>query len=139
MASESPHGDIQGVLARWSHLLDDRDYEHLVELLTPDAVMHFPSGVEHVGRAAIRDAVAAVQPERPIKHLMGLPDIELLSESEAIARTDMVSFILEAEGGLRTGVASRYFDRLRLVDGRWMFEARWMRAPGMPGVDAADL
>jgi uncharacterized protein (TIGR02246 family) len=139
MASEDTYPAVQSVLARWSHLLDDREYQKMADLLVPDAVMQFPSGVEFVGRDAIRDAVAKVQPERPIKHLTGIPDVEFRGASVAVARTDMVSFVVEPDGTWRVGVATRYHDRLRLIDGRWMFEVRQMRAAGAPAVSVRDL
>ena len=138
MGYNQPYAAIQSLLARWSHLLDDRDYERLGELLAPDAVMQFPSGVEHLGRDAIRDAVASAQPERPIKHLMGLPDIEFESESKARVRTDMVSFIVQPDRTLATGIATRYDDRVELFEGKWVFRERRMRAPGDPSIGTND-
>lgn len=136
MEDRESYGAVQNVLARWSHLLDDREYEKLSDLLASDAVMRFPSGAEHVGRTAIRDAVVKVQPSGPIKHLTGISDIEFEGEHEAVTRTDMVSFLAEPDGTWRIGIAARYHDRLRLVDGRWLFVNREMEAPR--AADAAE-
>lgn len=134
MATPDAIGLIQSVIARWSHLLDDRDYEAMSRLLLPDAVMEFPSGKEFRGRDVIRDAVAGVQPELPVKHLTGVPDVEIVGDDVAVARADMVTIAVEADGSVRLQGASRYFDRLRRVDGQWLFESRQMRSPGAPPV-----
>lgn len=125
---------IQSIIGRWSHLLDDKNFEAMSQLLLPDAIMEFPSGQEFHGRDVIRDGVAAVQPELPVKHLTGIPDIEIVTDDIALARTDMVGITVQADGSLKVAGMSRYFDRLHRADGTWKFHARRMRSAGAPPV-----
>jgi uncharacterized protein (TIGR02246 family) len=124
-------GRIQSVIARYSHLLDDQDYDAFVALFVPEGVLHF-GGVDHVGRETIAREVAAIQPARPGKHLTAVADIELVGDDRATARVDMVTFGYDPEGAIKLGGMSRYYDRLVLVDGEWLFESRRMRRPGEP-------
>ena len=85
---------------------------------------------EHRGHDAIKEAVAAIQPVKPGKHFTGPPVIDLVSEDTAHAWTDMVTFLFNDDGSLRVAGMSRYHDVIERVDGRWLFTARFMHAPG---------
>jgi uncharacterized protein (TIGR02246 family) len=126
---------ITRLIVVYSHLLDDQVYDEWVKLFAEDGLIAF-GGVEHRGRPAIKDAVAAIQPAKPGKHFTGPPVIEVDDDDTARAWTDMVTFSYAEDGSLKVAGMSRYHDIIRRVDGHWLFAARYMHAPGqqlLPG------
>jgi hypothetical protein len=127
----SPRDDITRLGVLYRHLLDDQVYDEWVALFAEDGLIAF-GGLEHRGRPAIKEAVAAIQPAKPGKHFTGPPVIELVDADTAHAWTDMVTFLDSEDGSLKVAGMSRYHDVIGRVDGRWLFVARYMHAPGQP-------
>lgn len=123
-ASES----ISRLIALYSHLLDDQDYENWIQLFTDDGLL-VVGGVEHRGRDAIKAFVASIQPHPPGKHFMGLPVINQLDGTTAHAWCDMV-MLLPSSTGVDTVAMCRYHDVVVCVDGEWKFSHRYYQAAG---------
>jgi ketosteroid isomerase-like protein len=78
---------IQAVLAKYGFLIDDREFERLGEVFTPDAVVDYRPGGEgpFAGLAEIDQAMKTLQ--HPVQHMMVSHIIDSVSGDEVVTRT----------------------------------------------------
>jgi len=128
---------IRDLVARYNANGDSGRFGPMLELFTPEAVMHIPSGSHH-GRDAIEamfttaasktgggdSALAAF-----IRHFTATLQIDIESSDTASSRCYYQ--VLTDKGLDHWG---RYIDRYRQVDGRWLFAERKVTTDGVvPG------
>lgn len=128
---------IRDLVARYNANGDSGRFGPMLELFTPEAVMHIPSGSHH-GRDAIEamftnaaaktgagDGAAAAF----IRHFTATLQIDLDGPDAATSRCYYQ--VLTDRGLDHWG---RYIDRYRRVDGRWLFAERKVTVDGrIPG------
>jgi hypothetical protein len=124
---------ITRLIIRYSHLLDDQNWEEWSTLWADDCVMSM-RGAQHRGREAITQAVSQIQPSTPGKHLTGVPVVDMKGPDRAEAWTDMIA-VIPRDGQLVIAGVSRYHDDIVLSGGSWVFRERRMYRPGadIPG------
>jgi len=125
------HQEISRLLGLYNMLLDDQLYEPWVQLFTEDGVLCV-GGTEYHGHTEITTFVAAIQPVPPGKHFAGLPVIDVLEDGLAHAWSDMVMFLADGDGVIRTPGMCRFHDVLVRVDGEWRFACRYLQMIGEP-------
>ena len=103
-----------------------RDYERVVSVFTPNAVM-YRKGAEHVGRDAIMTMLRARPPDRAIRHL--ITNIEIVPTGRTTAR-GLCYFLAFAEPGADDAqylpmngpsVMGELHGQFELTDGGWRF------------------
>jgi uncharacterized protein (TIGR02246 family) len=127
---------IRRLIALYGQLLDSRRFDDWGQLFTDDAVFSV-WGTSYRGRDAIVRGIAGMQPEKPGKHVVLQPVIDLRGPDEARAWTDLSAFAA-AEGGFAIATIGRYYDQLVREGGRWRFASRVVVMDGEPlppGVD----
>jgi uncharacterized protein (TIGR02246 family) len=125
--------EIRQLLARYCHLGDSLHSHAFAECFTDDAVVD-NNGVRIVGRDAIRETVEAYRPvyaATPLRHV----STNVLIEVNGDEATSSSYYMLLATGAeprvLRIGT---YRDRLRRVDGGWLFSERVATSDGGPAI-----
>ncbi len=128
---------IRDLIARYNANGDSGRFGPVLELFTPDAVMHIPSGSHH-GVAEIEAMFAGAATKtgagdgaraRFIRHFTATLQIDLESPDAASSRCYYQ--VLTDQGLDHWG---RYLDRYRCVDGRWLFAERKVTTDGVtPG------
>lgn len=112
---------VRRLIARYCHLVDDRDFDQLVELFTEDGRLNI-LGTDMTGRAAMRDYLLTV-PE-PMFHHVSNVAVSNGSHERAHAISDC------AVGGQRDGgpwsiwLIGRYHDTFVMGDKGLMFSQR---------------
>jgi ketosteroid isomerase-like protein len=78
---------IQGVIMKYGFLIDDREFDRLGEVFTPDAVVDYrPGGAGPFnGLAEIDQAMKTLQ--HPVQHMMVSHIIDSVSGDEVVTRT----------------------------------------------------
>ena len=78
--------------------------------------------------------IGAMQPgpDRPVKHLLLAPVIDLGSDARALAWTDMTVFATAPDRSTSIATTGRYHDRLVREGGRWRFRERVLLFAGEP-------
>jgi len=115
---------IRELLAWYCFHFDGGRFDEWLDLFTPDGVFEVHGVGRFVGRAQLRAFLANVPSANGVptmKHCV-MNDIVCVDGDVATAQ----SYVLVARPGERVelGVAGRYEDRLRRVDGRWRFSER---------------
>ena len=132
---------IRDLVARYNANGDSGRFAQVLELFTPDAVLHIPSG-SHRGLAEIErmfTRVAAKTGEGTsarasfIRHHTATHQIDLISPTEATGRC---YFQVLTERGLDHW--GRYIDTYRCVDDHWRFAQRKVSVDGSAGGGWAD-
>ena len=116
---------IRRLLALYAQLLDSGRLVDWGELFTADATLTV-YGRTYRGRAEIVREIGGMQPgpDRPVKHLLLPPVIDLAQGDAALAWTDMSVFATGPDRTMSIATMGRYHDRLLRVDGRWRFRER---------------
>ncbi|MDW3219513.1 MAG: nuclear transport factor 2 family protein [Acidimicrobiales bacterium] len=128
---------IRDLVARYNANGDAGRFAEMLELFTPDATMHIPSGSHH-GRdaiegmftnAAAKTGDGAGAAAAFIRHFTASLQIDVGDEHTATSRCYYQ--VLTDRGLDHWG---RYIDRYRRVDGRWRFAERKVTVDGrVPG------
>ena len=128
---------IRDLVARYNANGDSGRFAPMLELFTPEAVMHIPSG-SHRGRdaidamfanAAAKTGDAEAARARFIRHFTATLQIDVESQDAATSRCYYQ--VLTDRGLDHWG---RYIDRYRCIDGRWLFAERKVTTDGVvPG------
>lgn len=128
---------IRDLVARYNANGDSGRFGPMLELFTPEAVMHIPSGSHH-GRdaieamftnAAAKTGDGAGAAAAFIRHFTATLQIDLTGPDDATSRCYYQ--VLTDRGLDHWG---RYIDRYRRVDGRWLFAERKVTVDGrVPG------
>jgi len=114
---------IRRLMALYGPLLDARRLAEWGELFTADATFCV-FGRSYRGRAEIVREIGGMQPERPVKHLLLAPVIDLAADDRALAWTDMTVFATGPDGSVSIATMGCYHDRLVREGGRWRFQER---------------
>jgi SnoaL-like protein len=124
---------IRRLLALYAQLLDSGRLADWGELFTADATLTV-YGRTYRGRAEIVREIGGMQPgpDRPVKHLLLPPVIDLAQGDSALAWTDMSVFATGPDRAMSIATMGRYHDRLLRVDGRWRFRERVLVFAGEP-------
>jgi hypothetical protein len=124
---------IRRLVTLYGQLLDSGRLADWGELFTMEATFSV-YGRTYRGRAEIVREIGGMQPgpERPVKHLLLPPVIDLAPGDAALAWTDMTVFATGSEGQAAIATFGRYHDRLLRVDGRWRFRERVLVFAGEP-------
>ncbi len=134
---------VRRLMALYSQLLDDCRFEEWAQLFTDDAVFSV-WGNAYSGRAAIRDGIGAMAPERPGKHVAFATVVDFATDADgdrALAWTDFVALADAGPGewgrSYAVATAARYYDVLVRVRGDggetgWRFHRRDIRMAGEP-------
>jgi uncharacterized protein (TIGR02246 family) len=123
--------EIRRVIALYSQLVDDKRMEEWSDLFTEDAVF-VAHGNRLEGRHSIAESIGPSLAAVQIKHLVGAPVVDLLSQDRARAWTDLTSFVRGAEG-ISVVTIGRYYDELRRGDdGSWRLARRELVSVGEP-------
>lgn len=128
--------DLEGIrrlVALYAQLLDSGRLFDWGDLFTRDASFGV-YGRTHRGRDEIVRAIGALQPgpDRPVKHLLLPPVIDLGPEGTALAWTDMTVLATAADRAISIATMGRYHDRLVREGGRWRFRERVLVFAGEP-------
>lgn len=120
--------EIAGVITRYAVANDDGDYDALAALFTDDARFTRPSGGDPiVGRAEIRASYEG-RPPRISRHLITNIVVDIVSASEATARSTIVLYT--APVGALPAIANKpallggFRDRLIKTGDGWRFAER---------------
>jgi uncharacterized protein (TIGR02246 family) len=108
---------IKQLVARYCHALDRGDGEGWASAFTEDGRFETVGRFAHEGRAAIAKALGSRTPYRS-RHF----PCNLLIEVDGDTAT-MRAYLKVLSGG-RISVTGQYEDRLRKVDGQWLFVER---------------
>jgi hypothetical protein len=112
--------EIRDQIARYAIHFDDKSWDEFAELWAEDAVFAGPDLVFE-GKAAVLDFLMGCLPaDYTGKHMNSPPLVELIDDSHARARTDVVWITMD----FQNQIVARYDDVFRRVDGRWLFERR---------------
>jgi hypothetical protein len=124
---------IRRLVALYGPLLDSGRLADWGELFTADATFR-AYGRSYRGRAEIVREIGGMQPgaERPVKHLLLAPAIDLVGEDAALAWTDMTVLATGPDRQASIATMGRYHDRLLRAEGRWRFRERVLVFAGEP-------
>ena len=125
---------ILRLITVYSQLLDDGRWDEWAEFFTDDAVFAV-WGKVHEGRATIQEAISAMQPALPGKHVSFATVVDVTGD-EALAWTDFVALADDGPGewgrSYKVATVARYYDRLARGGDRWRFARRDIRMAGDP-------
>ena len=124
---------IRRLVALYGPLLDSGRLAEWGERFTRDAVFSL-YGRSYRGREEIVREIGRMQPppERPVKHLLLAPVVDLAGDGTALAWTDMTVFATNAEGRIEIATMGRYHDRLVRERDLWRFRERVLVFAGEP-------
>jgi uncharacterized protein (TIGR02246 family) len=114
---------VRAALARYTQALDDGRTDDVVATFCPDGVIEIPGMGTHVGHDALRRAYSKWAPRRPQRHLVLNTVVEVRSDEEATAVSDVV-FILLGDDGWDVQLVGRYDDVLHRDGALWYFYHR---------------
>ena len=117
--------EIAELLARYTFLIDDHEFDALGELFTPDARFGSP-GSTHAGREAIVANYRALGEVYPIT-LHEARGFVLDFVDDDHARGQVLGFSEQASGQHTVITSFRYSDSYVRLDGRWRFASRQVR------------
>jgi len=127
---------IRRLIALYGQLLDSKRLDDWGELFVEDAVFRVWDRT-YKGRAEIQREIGGMQPERPGKHVILQPVIDLDDKRHARAWTDLTAFSTEEDNSISIATIGRYHDRLERSDKdeRWRFRQRVLVMEGeeVPG------
>lgn len=127
----SDHDDIRRSIALYCQLLDDKRFDEWGDLFTADGVFE-ARGNRWTGRGEIVAALSQMLATGTTKHLIGATVIDVSGPGEALAWTDLTTFVVTGDGPAIATVG-RYHDQLhRDADGRWRFAVRILVLAGDP-------
>ncbi len=114
---------IRRLLALYGQLLDSKRIAEWGQLFTEEAIFRV-WGKTYRGRAEIEREIGGMQPDRPGKHVVLQPVIDIALDGDpdsALAWTDLCALATSAEGEIATATIGRYQDRLArdAESGRW--------------------
>lgn len=122
--------DVTRLIHQYVWANDAQDWEQCASLYTEDAVFRRPSGGDPVvGRSAILESFTA-RPPRAQRHVMANTLVEVLSETEATAKSVIVLYMGDAvEDGLpvqdaKSPLIGTFEDRCALTADGWRFAER---------------
>jgi uncharacterized protein (TIGR02246 family) len=122
--------EIQELVARYDRAVDTDDHETWVDCFTEDG--SWDGGPKIVGRVALLEFVRSLPTDptfaafRGARHFVTNFLVEETGPGEARLRCDNL-MLQPREGGVAGLAAADYDDRLRRVDGRWLFVSRRWR------------
>lgn len=127
---------IHELIARYSHLIDGREYDAWVQCFTPDGALHSAVGVA-AGHEALRAFASDYEARRArmpnARHYITNLAIDLDGD-RATARS-YVQITSSEPRGVRVVFTGQYDDRLVRVDGAWKFKER----RGIPDTSVAEM
>lgn len=124
---------IRRVLAIYGQLLDSNRIQEWGQLFSEDAIFQV-FGECYRGREEIERRIGGMQPDRPGKHVVLQPVIDLDAPDQARAWTDLCALSTGEDGSISVATIGRYHDRLTKdpATGRWRIA---LRAVVMAGED----
>jgi hypothetical protein len=112
--------EIRDQIARYAIFFDDKNWDDFAVLWADDAAFVGPD-ISFEGKEAVLDFLTTCLPaDYNGKHMNSPALIELIDDTHARARTDVVWITMDFENR----IVARYDDSFWLVDGRWLFERR---------------
>ena len=129
---------IRRLVALYGQLLDAGRLAEWGDLFTQDATFAV-YGRTYRGRDEIVREIGAMQPprDRPVKHLLLAPVVDLAGDGTALAWTDMTVYATGPERQIAIATMGCYHDRLVREDDLWRFRERVLVFAGQslpPGV-----
>ena len=124
---------VRRLVAIYAQLLDSLRFDEWGELFRVDATF-LVWGRETRGREEILREIAGMQPaDRPGKHALLQPVIDLVHEGRALVWTDMSVMTTTAQG-IEVATIGRYHDEVARdpSGGRWRFVSRAIVMAGEP-------
>ena len=115
--------EIRSLMARYCHALDDGRTDDVLVTFCDEAAVEFPGMGRHAGAAALRTAFEGWKPRGPQRHVVSNTAIDMLSDTEARATSDLV-FLVKDGNSWRVQIVGRYQDSLCNHDGTWRFHER---------------
>jgi 3-phenylpropionate/cinnamic acid dioxygenase small subunit len=114
---------IRNLLSEYCHSIDERLFDDFEQLFTTDAVVTPKlAGTTYRGPAEIRAWLEAQPPPMRGLHTTTNPNI-VVDGDDATVRADFMVYVTRGESSV-VGAWGFYRDRLRRVDGRWLFAER---------------
>ena len=117
--------EIQQLYARYSWTLDERRYEEWLECFAEDGVIEGPTFGRHAGREELRQFIAKYKAETgmfQVRHVTSNISVEIEGES-AVGRCYVLHYRTH-RGRTELSAIGGYRDRLRKVNGQWLFADR---------------
>lgn len=123
---------IRRLIAIYGQLIDSKRFDEWGELFAEDAEFRV-WGRAYIGRSEIVREIGGMQPDRPGKHIVLQPVIDLIGASEARCWTDLCG-LGSSEAGIAIVTIGRYHDDLVRSDhdGRWRIRRRVIVMGGEP-------
>jgi 3-phenylpropionate/cinnamic acid dioxygenase small subunit len=114
---------IRNLLSEYCHAIDERRFDDFERLFTADAVVTPKlAGTAYHGPAEIRAWLEAQPPAMRGLHTTTNPNIGVDGD-DATVRADFMVYVTRGDSAV-VGAWGFYRDRLRRVDGRWLFAQR---------------
>ena len=112
--------EIRDQIARYAIHFDDKSWDEFAELWADDAVFAGPDMLFEGKTAVLEFLTGCLPADYNGKHMNSPPLVELIDDTHARARTDVVWITMD----FQNQIVARYDDSFRLVDGRWLFARR---------------
>jgi 3-phenylpropionate/cinnamic acid dioxygenase small subunit len=124
---------IRRLVALYAQLLDSGRLAEWGGLFTADASFTLFGRILR-GREEIVREIGAMQPgpDRPVKHLLLPPVIDLGPDGQALVWTDVTVFATGPDRAVSIATIGRYHDRLVREGSRWRFRERVLLFAGEP-------
>ena len=118
-------GEIQQLYARYAWAMDEGQFEQWLQLFTDDAVIEGPTFGRYQGREDLKRFVAKYKLANgmfQVRHMLSNLLVEI--EGDNAAGRCYVAHYRTHRGRTELNGMGGYRDRLRKVDGKWLFAER---------------
>jgi uncharacterized protein (TIGR02246 family) len=129
--------EIEEMMMRYTHALDDLDADAFVSVFTPDGVFELPGGDFRRGHDGLRTIVTErLDQERDAAslehHVVTNSTLEFVADDEVRHVGYWLTIIGDMQNGFTVPAMGHYEDLIVKRDGKWLFESRKVVLPGMP-------
>src|SRR3954451_932824 len=114
---------VRAAIARYTLALDDGRTDDVVATFCADGGCDIPGLGAFQGHDELRTGFGDWQPKRPVRHLVSNTLVEVRSDDEASATSDVV-VLVKRDDGWTIQVVGRYHDTLHRDGGTWRFHHR---------------
>jgi ketosteroid isomerase-like protein len=117
---------VRAAIARYTLALDDGRTDEVVATFCADGGCDIPGLGAFRGHDALRAGFGGWRPKVPVRHLVSNTLVDVRSDDEAIATSDVV-VLVERDDGWTIQVVGRYHDTLHRDGDIWRFHHRAAR------------